>query len=154
MRVIGFDGEQLGIISLNEALALASKHEVDLVEISPNAQPPVAKIVDWGKYQYQILKKAKKNRQNSKADELKQMRFRLKIGDNDLQIKLKKVSQFLAKGNRVRITIVFRGREMAHKELGQEMIDRILELLSADNIKVIQKPQFNGRNLSITIRSK
>lgn len=99
------------------------------------------------------MKKQQKNRKNAKASELKQMRFGLKISDNDLHIKLKKVTEFLEKGHKIRLTVVFRGREMAHKELGQEMIDRILEILG-DKIIVDQKPQMSGRNLSINIRSK
>ena len=99
------------------------------------------------------MKKQQKNRKNAKASELKQMRFGLKISDNDLRIKLKKVTEFLEKGHKIRLTVVFRGREMAHKDLGQEMIDRILEILG-DKIIVDQKPQMSGRNLSINIRSK
>lgn len=143
----------MGVLSLKEALDLAKKAKVDLVEISPNADPPVAKIIDWGKYQYQKMKKQQKNRKNAKASELKQMRFGLKISDNDLRIKLKKVTEFLEKGHKIRLTVVFRGREMAHKEFGQEMIERILEILG-DKIIVDQKPQMSGRNLSINIRSK
>ncbi len=143
----------MGIIDLQKALALAKQAKADLVEISPNADPPVAKIIDWGKYQYQKMKKQQKNRKNAKANELKQMRFGLKISDNDLNIKLKKVSQFLDKGHNIRLLIVFKGREMAHKELGQEMVDKILTILG-DKIIVDQKPQMNGRNLSINIRSK
>ena len=132
---------------------LAKQAKVDLVEISPNADPPVAKIIDWGKYQYQRMKKQQKSRKNSKVSELKQMRFGLKISDNDLNIKLKKVLQFLKKGHKIRLLIVFKGREMAHKELGSDMINRILEILG-DRVAVDQEPQMNGRNLSINIRSK
>ena len=153
LRVIGQDGEQLGIVSRAEALKLAEEAGVDLVEISPNADPPVAKIVDWGKYQYQKMKEQQKNRKNSKQAELKQMRFGLKIGSGDLDIKLRKIRSFLEAGHKVRIQIFYRGREMAHKELGYELIDKIVALLDEDAI-LEQKPQMAGRNLSIVVRSK
>jgi translation initiation factor IF-3 len=151
--VIGSDGTQLGIMSRAEALKTAEEAGVDLVEISPDAAPPVAKVVDWGKYQYQKMKEQQKNRKSSKASELKQMRFGLKIGSGDLDIKLRKIRGFLAAGHKVRIQIFYRGREMAHKELGYEMIDKITALLEDDAI-VEQKPQMAGRNLSIIVRSK
>jgi len=153
LRVIGSAGEQLGIMSRLEALEAAEKAGVDLVEISPNADPPVAKIVDWGKFQYQKMKEQQKNRKNSKTSELKQMRFGLKIGSGDLDIKLRKIRSFLAAGHKVRIQIFYRGREMAHKELGYEMIDKIITLLEDDAV-LEQKPQMAGRNLSIVVRSK
>ncbi len=124
-----------------------------MVEISPNADPPVAKIVDWGKFQYQKMKEAQKNRRSNKANELKQMRFGLKIGQGDLEIKLRKVREFLAEGHKVRIQIFYRGREMAHKELGFVMMKRIGELLE-DNAVFEHEPQMAGRNLSVVIRSK
>lgn len=153
LRVIGPSGEQLGIMSLQEALRVAEEAGVDLVEISPNAAPPVAKVIDWGKYQYQKMKEQQKNRKASRQSELKQMRFGLKIGSGDLEIKLRKIRSFLAAGHKVRIQIFYRGREMAHKELGYEMIDKIITLLEDDAV-VEQKPQMAGRNLSIVIRSK
>ena len=140
-------------MSRDEALRVAEEAGVDLVEISPNANPPVAKVIDWGKYQYQKMKELQKNRKSSKASELKQMRFGLKIGSGDLDIKLRKIRGFLEAGHKVRIQIFYRGREMAHKELGYEMIDRIIALLEDDAI-LEQKPQMAGRNLSIVVRSK
>lgn len=136
-----------------EALQVAEEAGVDLVEISPNANPPVAKVIDWGKYQYQQMKQQKKNRQNNKASELKQMRFGLKIGANDLEIKLRKIREFLSEGHKVKIMVFYRGREMAHKELGYTLIDRVLAGLEDDAV-LEQKPQMAGRNLSITVRSK
>jgi translation initiation factor IF-3 len=153
LRVIGPDGEQLGIMSRSDALKAAEEAGVDLVEISPNAAPPVAKIIDWGKYQYQKMKELQKSKKNNKASELKQMRFGLKIGSGDLEIKLRKIREFLTAGHKVRIQIFYRGREMAHKELGFVMIDKIVALLEEDAI-VEQKPQMAGRNLSIVVRSK
>ena len=136
-----------------EALDIAQKEGVDLVEISPRANPPVAKVIDWGKYQYQKMKEQQKARRNNKASELKQMRFGLKIGSNDLDIKLRKIHAFLSDGHKVKILIFFRGREMAHKDLGYGLIDKMMEQLKDEAI-LEQKPMMAGRNLSIVIRSK
>lgn len=136
-----------------EALDIAQKEGVDLVEISPRANPPVAKVIDWGKYQYQKMKEQQKARRNNKASELKQMRFGLKIGSNDLDIKLRKIRAFLSDGHKVKILIFFRGREMAHKDLGYGLIDKMMEQLKDEAI-LEQKPMMAGRNLSIVIRSK
>lgn len=151
--MIGGSGEQLGIMSRQDALKLAEEAGVDLVEISPNADPPVAKIIDWGKYQYQKMKEQQKNRKASRQSELKQMRFGLKIGSGDLEIKLRKIRGFLAEGHKVRIQIFYRGREMAHKELGYDMINKIIGQLE-DEAVTEQQPQMAGRNLSVVIRSK
>jgi translation initiation factor IF-3 len=140
-------------MSRQEALKAAEAAGLDLVEISPNAAPPVAKIVDWGKYQYQKMKEAQKNRRSNKQGELKQMRFGLKIGQGDLDIKLRKVREFLGEGHKVRIQIFYRGREMAHKELGYDMINRIKGLLEEDAV-FEHEPTMAGRNLSVVIRSK
>lgn len=151
--MIGESGEQLGVMSRQEALKLAEDAGVDLVEISPTADPPVAKIIDWGKYQYQKMKERQKNRKSNKQGELKQMRFGLKIGSGDMDIKIRKIRGFLADGHKVRIQIFYRGREMAHKELGYDLINRIFSTLE-DEAVMEQSPQMAGRNLSIVIRSK
>ena len=140
-------------MSRQEALRVAEEAGVDLVEISPNANPPVAKVVDWGKFQYQKMKEQQKHRRNNKATELKQMRFGLKIGANDLEIKLRKIRNFLSEGNKVKILIFFRGREMAHRELGYGLIDKVMSQLEDEAI-LEQKPVMAGKNLSIVIRSK
>lgn len=140
-------------MSRTEALKAAETAGLDLVEISPAASPPVAKIIDWGKYQYQKMKELQRNKKNAKQSELKQMRLGLKIGQHDLDIKLKKIRSFLADGDKVRIQIFFRGREMAHQELGMVLMNRIIELLEDDAV-MEQKPQMAGRNLSVTVRSK
>ena len=142
-------------MSSRDAQLLARDKGVDLVEIASNANPPVVKIIDWGKFQYQKMKEEAKNRKKAreKQSELKQMKIGLKISDNDLNIKLRKIRGFLEDGNHVKIMIVFRGREMAHKEVGQELLDRILELLG-DIAVTDGKPNFAGRNLSVGIRKK
>lgn len=151
--MIGPDGEQLGIMSRKEALLEAEKAGLDLVEISPNASPPVAKIVDWGKFQYQKMKELQRNKKNAKSTDIKQMRLGLKIGQHDLDIKLRKIREFLGDGDKVKIMIVFRGREMAHQEIGRELMTRILENLAEDAV-VEGTPTMAGRNLSVSVRSK
>ena len=140
-------------MSLRDALQSAEDAGLDLVEISPNANPPVAKIIDWGKFQYQKMKDQQRNKRAAKASDLKQMRFGLKIGSGDLEVKLRKIKTFLANGHKVRIQVVYKGREMAHKEIGYELIDKIMSQLEEDAI-LEQKPQMAGRNLSVVIRSK
>lgn len=154
MRVVDQAGNQIGVLSRQEALDTAREAGLDLVEISPNAAPPVAKVIDWGKYQYQKTKEQQKARSRNKANELKQMRLGLKIGDNDFDIKLRKVRKFLEEGHKVRIVIVFKGREMAHKDLGFEMMNSKIIPSLGDDIVIEQQPQMAGRNLSIVIRSK
>lgn len=155
VRVIGSDGSQLGIMSSREAQLLANEQGVDLVEISANANPPVVKIIDWGKYQYQKMKEEAKNRKKAreKQSELKQMKIGLKISDNDLNIKVRKMRTFLDDGDRVKIMIIFKGREMAHKEIGNNLLDKVISLLG-ENIVVEGKAQMSGRNLSVQVRKK
>jgi len=133
-------------------LKLAEQHELDLVEISPNANPPVAKIVDWGKYNYQRTKQLQKNKRSAKSLEMKQIRFGLKISDHDLGVKLKKANDFLETGHKVKLTLFYRGRELAHKELGFKLADKVIELF-ADKIVVDQQPQLAGKQLNFVIRS-
>lgn len=140
-------------MSKSEAILLAEKAGLDLVEISPNATPPVVKIIDWGKYQYQKIKEQQKIRKKSKSVELKQIRIGLKIGSNDLAIKLRKITEFLENGNKVKIQVVFKGREMAHQEIGYKLMEKLIDLLQ-DSVVIEQKPLMAGRNLSITVRSK
>jgi translation initiation factor IF-3 len=152
MRVIDENGNQLGILSRAEALQRAIDQELDLVEISPDANPPVAKIVDWGKYNYQRTKQLQKNKRNAKAVEIKQMRFGLKISDHDLGVKLRKVTDFLEAGHKVKIVIFYRGRELAHKELGFKLADRVISDFG-ETIVVDQTPEFAGKQLNFVIRS-
>jgi translation initiation factor IF-3 len=152
LRVIDADGSQLGILSRNDAMRLAEERELDLVEISPNADPPVAKIVDWGKYNYQRTKQLQKSKKNAKALEVKQMRFGLKISDHDLGVKLRKVTGFLEAGHKVKITIFYRGRELAHRELGFKLADRVIAGFG-EAIAVDQQPQMAGKQLSFVVRA-
>jgi translation initiation factor IF-3 len=150
--VIDQDGKQLGVLSRAEALQAAIDQDLDLVEISPDASPPVAKIVDWGKYNYQRTKQLQKNKRNSKVLDVKQMRFGLKISEHDLGVKLRKVIDFLNAGHKVKITIFYRGRELAHKEIGFKLAEKIINDFG-DTIVVDQTPQFAGKQLNFVIRS-
>lgn len=138
-------------MSKQDAIQQAKDAGLDLVEVSPNADPPVAKIVDWGKYNYQRTKQQQKNKKKSKANEIKQMRFGLKISDHDLNVKLNKVSKFLEAGSKVKITVFYRGRENAHKDLGFKLADRVIEKFG-DDIVVEQAPQLAGKQLHFVIR--
>ena len=122
-----------------------------MVEISPNADPPVVKIVDWGKYNYQKTKQQQANKRNTKVLDMKQMRFGLKIGDHDLEVKMNKVRGFLEAGHKVKITLFFRGRELAHKDIGFKLADRVIAMFG-DSIAVDQQPQLNGKQLSFVMR--
>jgi len=140
-------------MSSRDAQLMARDAGVDLVEISAGANPPVVKIIDWGKYQYQKMKEQSRAKKKAKSSELKQIRLGLKIGENDLNIKIRKIKEFLDDGDRVKITVVFRGREMAHKEIGEELANKIIDLLGPDII-VESKTQMSGRNLSFSVRHK
>jgi len=142
----------LGVMTRAEALQAARDAELDLVEVSPDASPPVAKVVDWGKYNYQRTKQLQKNKKNAKNLELKQIKFGLKISDHDLGIKLKKVQEFLTEGHKVRLTAVYRGRELAHRDIGYTLMDKAVNLLGEQAI-VDSSPQFAGKQLSTIVRS-
>lgn len=149
--MIDENDNQVGVISRDEALSKARIAELDLIEVSPNASPPVAKIADWGKYNYQKTKQLQKSKKKQKASALKQIRFGLKIGDHDLQIKIRKIREFLEDGHKVRISAFFRGREMAHKDIGYKLLDRVTEELGEIAV-VDQEPQMAGKHLSIVVR--
>ncbi len=150
--MIDQEGKQLGVLSRAEALQIAEEQGLDLVEISPDANPPVAKVVDWGKYNYQRTKQLQKNKRSTKSAEMKQMRFGLKISEHDLGVKMKKVTGFLEAGHKVKITIFYRGRELAHKDLGFKLADKVISDFG-DTIVVDQTPQFAGKQLNFVIRS-
>lgn len=152
LRVIDAEGKQLGVLSRVEALRMAQDQGLDLVEISADAKPPVAKIIDWGKYNYQRTKQQQKNKRGAKNLDVKQIRLGLKIGEHDLLTKLGKVDKFLEVGHKVKITVFFRGRELAHKDIGFKLADNIIARFE-DRIAVDQQPQLAGKQLSFVIRS-
>ena len=139
-------------MSRQDALNLAADRDLDLVEISPGAEPPVCKIVDWGKYNYQRTKQLQKNRKTAKAAEMKQIRFGLKISDHDLGIKMNKVVKFLQDGHKVKITLFYRGREQAHKEIGFKIAQKVIDDFGG-TIVVDQQPQLAGRQLNFVVRA-
>jgi translation initiation factor IF-3 len=139
-------------LTRQEALDLARERELDLVEISPAADPPVCKIVDWGKYNYQRTKQLQKNRKSAKILEVKQIRFGLKISPHDLSIKMNHATKFLNAGHKVKVTLMYRGREQAHKEIGFQIAQKIIEDFG-ETIVVDQQPQLAGRQLNMVIRS-
>ncbi|MCA9346107.1 translation initiation factor IF-3 [Candidatus Saccharibacteria bacterium] len=151
LRVIDEDGNQLGILTRAEALAAAEEAELDLVEISPQADPPVAKIIDWGKFNYQRTKQLQKNKRNAKSLEVKQMRVGLKISDHDLEVKAKKVREFLEEGHKVKYTLKFKGRELAHRDVGFNLAQKIIDKFG-ETVLVDQQPIFAGKQLTFVIR--
>lgn len=153
VRLIGADGQQVGIIDTSEALSRAEEAGLDLVEVSPQADPPVAKLVDWGKYQYEKTKQEQRARRQNRAQEMKQVRLGLKIGEHDLQVKLKQIRGFIEKGHKVKLMIRFRGREITHEELGHELLQRVVESLS-DVATVDQEPQLTGKQLTMVIKKQ
>lgn len=153
VRLIDTTGEQIGIVPTREALRMALEKGFDLVEISPTAKPPVCKIMDYGKYKYELNKKAKSARKKQHIIQMKEMRLRPKIEEHDYQFKLKHIQEFLEKGSKVKVFVEFRGREMAHQELGHKIIQRLEEDLKDLGI-IEQKAKMEGRNLSLTFMPK
>ena len=153
VRLIDDEGNQLGIVPTAEALKLAKEKDLDLVEVSPNANPPVCKILDYGKYRFEQEKKLRDSKKNQKVLKLKEIRMQPKIGSGDLDTKAKHIQEFLNEGDKVKVTIRFRGRELAHTELGYDVLNEVLKrLTSAYNI---DKPAaMDGRNMSMTISAK
>lgn len=149
VRLIDTGGEQIGIVSTREALKIALDKGYDLVEIAPTAKPPVCKIMDYGKYKYELSKKAKSAKKKQHVIHLKEMRLRPKIEEHDYHFKLKHVQEFLEKGNKVKVFVEFRGREMTRQELGRKILERLEEDLKDLGI-VEQKAKFEGRSLSMT----
>lgn len=153
VRVVAADGSQLGVLKIADALAQAEADGLDLVEVAPQAKPPVAKIIDWGKYQYEQTKLAQKARRNQQSHDTKEMRFGLKIGTHDRDIKLKKVRGFLEEGHKVKLTLRMKGREQAHPELGYEVLQSMVESLS-DVAAVDQPAQLAGRQITTVVRKQ
>ena len=153
VRLIDDEGNQMGIVPTQEALKLAKEKDLDLVEVSPNANPPVCKILDYGKYRFEQEKKLRDSKKNQKVLKLKEIRMQPKIGSGDLDTKAKHIQEFLNEGDKVKVTIRFRGRELAHTELGYDVLNEVLKrLTSAYNI---DKPAaMDGRNMSMTISAK
>jgi len=146
VRLIDAQGRQMGIFSREQALEIARKEELDLVEVAPQANPPVCRLLDYGKFKYQLDKKRKKNRKKQTSDTLKEIRLSYKIGDHDLQIKVKKVQQFLKEGHRVKLSIRFRGRENIYKEEGKQLLEKVAKEVE-DVGKVESRPSVGDRKI-------
>ena len=153
IRVVDADGEMVGVISKEEGLEIAFEAGLDLVEVSPNADPPVCKVLDYGKYKYEAQKKANEARKKQKIIDIKEIKMRPGIDEHDYQVKMRSVKRFLDDGDKVKMTIRFRGREMAHQELGMKVLDRVREDVG-ELAKVEQFPKSEGRLMTMVIAPK
>ena len=153
VRLISEDGRQLGIMAINEALNTAHEKGLDLVEVASNADPPVCRIMDYGKYKYQTSKKEQEGRKKSKTFQVKEIKFRPHTDVHDLDYKIRNLKKFLNKKNRVKLTVMFRGRELAYKETGLELLNRVAEDVAEEG-SVEQPPKHEGRNLTMVLVPK
>ena len=153
IRLIGEDGEQLGIMSAREAMKIAQEAELDLVKIAPAAKPPVCKIIDYGKYKYEQARKEKEAKKKQKTVEVKEVRLSPNIDTNDLKTKINNAKKFISKGNKVKVTLRFRGREMAHVQQSKHILDDFAETLA--DVAVVEKPaKMEGRAMSMVLAEK
>src|ERR1700691_5233611 len=150
VRLVDPEGQQLGIRPLPEALAIARQLDLDLVEVAPLANPPVCRIMDYGKYKFDEAQKAKESRRKSTSVGIKEMKYRPKIGPGDFETKTRQVGRFLGEGHKVKVTIMFRGREMSHPELGKKILDRVAEEVG-EVAKVESAPKVDGRNMIMVL---
>jgi translation initiation factor IF-3 len=150
VRVIGADGQQLGVLDTSEALRIAEEGGLDLVEVSPKAMPPVCKIMDYGKFKYEDSKKKKEAKKHQSTVTLKEIKFRPKTDDHDLDFKVKHIRRFLLEGNKAKLVVIFRGREIVHPETGQSMLKRVVEA-TQDIAMVEQPPMMEGRRMLMII---
>lgn len=148
VRVVDEEGKMLGIMKINKALFLAEEKKLDLIEIAPTAKPPVCKIMDFGKYQYELQKKEKYQRKQQQQQQMKEIRFKWRTATHDFNFKVKHARRFIDEGNKVKATVMFRGREITHKEVGRELLDRFIEALE-DIAKIDQKISSEGRFMSV-----
>ena len=153
IRVIGEDGEQLGIMSPREAMKIAQEAELDLVKIAPKAQPPVCKIIDYGKYRYELARKEKEAKKKQKIQETKELRITPNIEEHDFGFKAKNARKFLEDGNKVKITVRFRGREINNSKAGEAVLNKFIENLE-DVATVEKKPKLEGRNMFTILAKK
>ena len=153
VRLVSAEGEQLGIMSSDEALAKAEEAGMDLVKISPNADPPVCKLMDYGKYKFEQTKREKEAKKNQRVVEIKEVRMSPSIDVNDFNVKLRNAQKFLADGDRVKVTVRFRGREMAHTEIGRDLLLKFAEQC-AEVASMDKEPKLDGRHMSIFLASK
>lgn len=153
VRLISADGEQLGIVAVKDALRMAQEKELDLVEIAPNAKPPVCRIMDFGKFKYEQSKREKEARKKQKIISVKEVKIRPNIEDHDLEVKTKNAVKFLNEGDKVKVTLMFRGRELAHAELGKQLLSRVAEI-TKDIATIERHPKVEGRNMIMILAPK
>ncbi len=153
VRVIGHDGKQIGVLPLKEAMRLAEEQGLDLVEVAPQATPPVCRIMNYGKYKYQQSKKFQEAKKHQTVIQVKEVKLRPRTEEHDLQFKLRHAKRFLSEGNKVKFSMLFRGREIAHPEMGKELLDRIITELK-DLMVIEQAPRLEGRNLVMLLAPK
>ena len=146
LRVIDAEGKQIGVLTKDEALRIARERELDLVEIAPTAKPPVAKIIDFNKYQYQLAKKKQEEKKKAKSSETKEIRLGPFMSDNDLQVMIRRGREFLTDGDKIRLVVKFRGRQITRSEFGREIINKVVNALS-DISKVDRESKFEGRQM-------
>jgi translation initiation factor IF-3 len=154
VRLIDDEGEQAGVVPTEKALEMAREKGLDLVEVAPNAKPPVCKLIDYGKYKYEMDKKNRESKKNQTQVKLKEIRMQPKIEGHDLQFKTKHVLEFLHEGNKCKVTVRFRGRELAHTHLGKDVLLKVLELLGEDNYILDRPPTMEGRFMSMILSPK
>jgi len=150
IRLIDGEGNMVGVVSVAEGLKMAEAAGLDLVEVSPGASPPLCKLLDYGKYKYQLQKKANEARKKQKIIQVKEIKLRPMIDKHDLEVKMKAVQKFLDEGDKVKFTLRFRGREMSHQELGMRLLNQVKEIL-ADKIKVESEPRLEGRQMVMMV---
>ncbi len=153
MRLISADGEQVGIVPIEQARAAAAERGLDLVEVAPTARPPVVRIMDYGKYKYEQARKARESKKKQHQVKVKEIKLRPKIDDHDLDFKRGHARRFLGEGNKVKVTMRFRGREMTHTELGLAVLERFAEAL-ADYGQVEERARLEGRNMTMVLAPK
>ena len=151
VRLIDENGEQLGVISTAEAMKIAKEKDLDLVLVAPDARPPVAKIMDYGKFKYEKERRDREAKKKSKQNQLKEMKFRVRIDEHDFQTKVGRIGEFLGKGSKVRVVIMFRGREIVFAEKGAEILNRVSEQLS-DIADIDRAPKLEGRDMWMILR--
>ncbi len=153
MRLIGADGEQVGVVPVDDALQRARESGLDLVEVAPMARPPVVKIMDYGKYRFEQAKAARAARKKQHVIHVKEVKYRPNISDHDFEFKTRHARQFLEEGNKVKLTMMFRGRQITHPELGRDVLDRVLEAVK-DVGKVESASKLEGRNMTMVLAPK
>ncbi|WP_376695508.1 translation initiation factor IF-3 [Wenzhouxiangella sp. EGI_FJ10305] len=153
VRVVGSEGDQIGVMAIRDALARAEEEGMDLVEIAPQAEPPVCRIMDWGKYRFEQSKKAQAARKKQKQVQIKEVKFRPGTDDHDYDVKMRNLRRFIEEGDKVKVTLRFRGREMAHQELGLEILQRVEKDMAEETV-VEQRPRMEGRQMVMMLSPK